>query len=82
MYEDLPEMNGDRISIKKVMATIIWFFLRFLHCGRTGPQKEISRDLLMDFRIRKKESIQKVPACFLEEDRVNISIEIVNQYIE
>ena len=48
---------------------------------RTGEEKPFSRDWLMDFRNRHKNSIQKVSAESFDDDRGNINIDDVNRYI-
>lgn len=48
---------------------------------RTGEEKPFSRDWLMDFRNRHKNSIQKVSAESVDDDRGNINIDDVNRYI-
>ena len=48
---------------------------------RTGEEKPFSRDWLMDFRNRHKNSFQKVSAESVDDDRGNINIDDVNRYI-
>ena len=47
----------------------------------TGEEKPFSRDWLMDFRNRHKDTIEKVSAESVGDDRGNIDIEDVNRYI-
>ena len=49
---------------------------------RTGVKKQFTRDWFMDFKNRKKETIEKVSASSIDDERANISIEDVNRYFD
>lgn len=52
-----------------------------LYKARTGFDKFFTRDWLLDFRTRHQDSIEKVIACSLDEERSNISPDDVERYI-
>ena len=52
-----------------------------LYKARTGVDKFFTRDWLFDFRTRHKDSIEKVIACSLDDERSNISPDDVERYI-
>ena len=51
-----------------------------IYSKRTSIEKTFTRDWMNDFKSRHKNSIEKVKADSLEENRAQISIEEVNRY--
>ena len=52
-----------------------------LYKARTGIDKFFTRDWLLDFKTRHQDSIEKVIACSLDDERSNISPDDVERYI-
>lgn len=52
-----------------------------LYKARTGSEKYFTRDWLHDFKTRHQDSIEKVIACALDDERSNISPDDVERYI-
>ena len=73
----IEQIQNDCLTGKEIRALATELYER-----RTGVKKQFTRDWFMDFKNRKKETIEKVSASSIDDERANISIEDVNRYFD
>ena len=73
----IQQMQNDCMSGKEIRILAAELYKK-----RTGEIKEFSRDWLMDFKNRYKNTIEKVSAASIDDLRANFSIEEVNRYFD
>ena len=73
----IQQMQNDCMSGKEIRILAAELYKK-----RTGEIKEFSRDWLMDFKNRYKDTIEKVSAASIDDLRAYFSIEEVNRYFD